>query len=308
MFVKPPYTPLHKNSSKIMPSVEALYHDKELRKRWSNFMISSKKIPVQELQSYFLNLKDRRRMGRVINKKWGVEHLYDKMKHLHLTPKDFRYEKAIGIEIECFSQNQIPSNELPFWVRQTSDGSIRADDGHEVEFRLLCPRDRMESRLHQFCQTLSKYEFKVNRSCGLHIHFDFRNWKGEEVLKTARKLNKWLKTLKELVPTSRRTNSYCRLTVSQHERYRAVNFCSFAEHGSLEVRFHSGTTDFTKIVNWIRLIEAILQKQNKPKNDDCILALMELPLTRDEIHYWVNRHKQLNPRLYTQELAKEERE
>lgn len=308
MFVKAPYTPLRKNSNKVMPSVEALYHDRELRKRWSNFMINRQNTPVSELQQYFANLKQRREVAKANQRQYGTEHLYEKIKQWGLTPKNFKYEKAIGIEIECFSSQEIPKEELPFWVRATNDGSIRADSGNEIEFRILAPREKMESRLYTFCQTLNKYEFKVNRTCGLHVHFDFRGREAEDVKKEARKLTKWLKTLKELVPSSRRTNNYCRLNISSTDRYRAVNICSFSEHGSLEVRFHSGTTDFTKIVNWIRLIEAIFQKKHKPKNEDCIQALMELPLTRDEIHYWINRHKQLNPKLYIQETAKLENE
>ncbi len=310
MIIKAPFTPLNRQSQNgIMPALESLYHDKELRSQWSRYMVSKKKSSKEEVQSFFTNLKQRRQIAKTVNSGYGLQKIYDKIKQWNLDPVQFKYQKAIGVEIESFSTKQIPNNEIPFWVRATGDGSIVPEGGSNgVEWRVLTPRDRMEGRLHSFCKLLHKYDFKVNRSCGMHVHFDFRGWDEENVIKEARKLNKWLKTLKELVPSSRRANSYARLNISRNDRYRAVNVCSFSEHGSLEVRLHSGTTDFTKIVNWIRLIEAIFQKKGKPQNEDCIQALMELPLTREEILYWINRHKELNPKLYNQEASKQESE
>jgi hypothetical protein len=54
-------------------------------------------------------------------------------------------------------------------------------------------------------------------------------------------------------------------------RYRKLNIHSYFRHQTLEVRQHSGTTDPTKITNWVRLMarmfdaaEAATTVRNRP--------------------------------------------
>jgi len=65
------------------------------------------------------------------------------------------------------------------------------------------------------------------------------------------------------------------------------------------VRLHSGTTDYTKIISWIRLIEILSVIKAPSKGVEGISALASIPLCEYEKSYWLKRHQELNPRLYT---------
>jgi hypothetical protein len=119
------------------------------------------------------------------------------------------------------------------------------------------------------------------------------------VLERAKVVDKWLFALRELVPTSRRDgNTYCKFGVTKSDRYRAVNIRSFETHKTLEVRLHSGTVDYTKVLAWVRLCELLLALRRKPKDADCLGTLAQLPLAEHDVAYWRERHRLLNPSLY----------
>lgn len=42
-------------------------------------------------------------------------------------------------------------------------------------------------------------------------------------------------------------------------RYHKVNLSSFWRHHTVEFRHHSGTTDFAKISNWVRLLSRLIE-------------------------------------------------
>jgi hypothetical protein len=183
-----------------------------------------------------------------------------------------------------------------------SDGSIRTasgQNGHEV--RALLDRQTAEPRLHRLCKILSAAGLSVNRSTGLHVHLDARNIPTEaEAVRVARLMDAWIFALRELVPTSRRENSYCKFGVSTRDRYRAVNVMAWSNQRTIEIRLHSGTIDYTKTLAWIRLLETIRAVARKPKAaTSCLATLDQLPLTDYERAYWRGRHQQLNPSLYT---------
>lgn len=217
-----------------------------------------------------------------------------------LSPTEFRYDRAVGLEIECFGPSL--GDKLPVWCREAIDGSLRwHTSGPErsmgIEFRCLISRATLEHKLNRICSLLVNH--KVNKSCGLHVHLDMRGKTLKEVTKIARHYNKWLYALREFLPQSRRdNNAYCKWGVSSRDRYHAVNMCSFERHRTLEIRVHSGTTDFTKIISWIRLLELIAVINKAPKAEG-VAALASLPLVEYERAYWLLRHRELNPGQYT---------
>jgi hypothetical protein len=111
----------------------------------------------------------------------------------------------------------------------------------------------------------------------------------------------WMIALKEFVPESRRNNTdYAALSFSETNRYRAINFTAFRKYKTLEIRLHSGTVDYTKIIAWIRLCELLFVINVKPKaGAEGVAALCQLPLTEYEKSYWLKRHQQLNPGHYS---------
>lgn len=231
--------------------------------------------------------------------------IVQKMRRCHFVPQSFRYEKAIGIEMEGFSVNdqETLANSLPHWVRVVGDGSIRPNTSAEnpAEVKAVFPRSMLEPRLYRLATKLKALGMKCNKSCGLHVHFDMRGRSSSDVLKIAKRVDKWLQALQELVPASRRDQNYCKFGISPSgdDRYRAVNFCAFSKYQTLEVRLHSATFDYAKILSWIRLCELLIALRSNPKDADCLGTLGQLPLMDYELSYWKARHRALNPTQYT---------
>lgn len=231
-----------------------------------------------------------------------------RIKQMDLTPKVFRYNRAISVEIEGFASVgfEAMSQALPIWARTGGDGSIRVPTGrgyqaHEV--KALFPRELMEPRLYKLCSILNSLDFRVNRSCGLHVHVDRRGMSEPEVVKLARRVDKWIDQLIELFPLSRRDNSYCKGGIAVGDRYRRVNVSAFSKYQTLEFRVHSGTCNYTKILMWIRLIELLMAMPKPPKPADTLQTLAQLPLPENDRAYWLRRHREINPHLYNEAPA-----
>lgn len=220
---------------------------------------------------------------------------------MHFTPDTFKYDRAISIEIEgfCALNRDALIEKLPVWASAVDDGSINPPSGkHQHEVKVLFPRGELEPRLFRLCKLLDSMQFGVNSSCGLHVHFDQRGKAFDTVLAKAKIVDRWLYSLRELLPDSRRENRYARFGISQNDRYRAVNVCSFSKHNTLEIRVHSGTCDYQKVIAWIRLCEVLLALNRKPKPGTCIGTLEQLPIAEHDMAYWRARHRALNPRQY----------
>lgn len=228
----------------------------------------------------------------------------ERVKKWDLTPKAFRYNRAIAVEIEGFAPVgaiQL-AKQLPIWARAGTDGSIRVPSsrltGHEI--KALFPRELMEPRLYKLCTMLNSIDFRVNRSCGLHVHIDRRGMSMPEVIKLGRRVDKWIEQLIELFPLSRRDNTYCKGGIAAGDRYRRVNVSAFSKYETLEFRIHSGTCNYTKILMWIRLIELLMAMPKPPKAADTLQTLAQLPLPENDRAYWLRRHREINPHLYNE--------
>lgn len=231
-----------------------------------------------------------------------------RVKKMDLNPKVFRYNRAISVEIEGFASVgfEAMSQALPIWARTGGDGSIRVPTGRRYqahEVKALFPRELMEPRLYRLCSILNALDFRVNRSCGLHVHVDRRGMSEPEVVKLARRVDKWIDQLIELFPLSRRDNSYCKGGIAMGDRYRRVNVSAFSKYQTLEFRIHSGTCNYTKILMWIRLIELLMAMPKPPKPADTLQTLAQLPLPENDRAYWLRRHREINPHLYNEAPA-----
>lgn len=118
---------------------------------------------------------------------------------------------------------------------------------------------------------------KVNDSCGFHVHMDAASFN----LDTWKNLALTYKHLEHLIdafmPRTRRNNTYCKTLsgvsderiksvrtidglreVFNNDRYHKVNFEAYSRHRTVEFRQHSGTTNFTKMENWIRFLNGLI--------------------------------------------------
>lgn len=210
-------------------------------------------------------------------------------------------DKHISVEIECilpgtkaiFIKN-IASLGLRKNVCYKDDGSIKMDcpdcagdldmnkdeeascsecnsqyDYQSVEVVLTAPRSQIFGVLMAVCGVLKQSRAVINKTCGLHVHFDMRNQDEVSVNKLSKKLARYVTNLKKVLPSSRRNNSFIKTdlaTISSQNRYAFINASSYRKHRTIEIRGHSGTIDATKIINWILLLELLINSGRADKN------------------------------------------
>jgi hypothetical protein len=114
------------------------------------------------------------------------------------------------------------------------------------------------------CEVLNKEDAVINKSCGMHVHIDCRNRDAEKVyqnlfssqnvllrMNPKSRIEKWAKKNDE------RDFKIASNGHSRDDRYYAINAMAFQKYGSIEIRVHSGTVDYTKITNWVSLLVSI---------------------------------------------------
>lgn len=209
--------------------------------------------------------------------------------------KDFDknpFKNTCGIEIECLNSNlnnkQFEYNDLrKYGFNQLSDGSL---DNGGVEFSSNAFNgDLFLNKVNAFCKELNNRKYKVNQSCGMHVHI--------KIIKTTDYLKKIFLFYSKfedyffnMLPQSRQNNHYCyrinmiydainkdffnidkmldfekklyecqnyrRIRQLEEEKYNNkrycwINFHSIFYRGTLEIRNHNGTIDANKINNWV---------------------------------------------------------
>jgi len=187
----------------------------------------------------------------------------------------------------------VPSERAPagFW-KVTSDSSIRCPAGRPncQKVEIVSPvltGGRGLSELHHVLQVIKSLSPAVNRSMGVHVHIGLRNFSFEGIKKICQQFVKHEDTFDQIVPPSRRGNGnqYAKsnrlapqlATLSNKEanlkiarcrdvkelcrtmcpdRYYKLNLQAYHKHGTMEFRQHSGSTAYTKLGYWVRLLVA----------------------------------------------------
>ena len=247
-------------------------HIKRLRER--------RKEDTRSSHSYSDHIDTLKYIGTCVNVKPNsvlLAHKANVSKICYASKRPMTDEHHIGIEIETMLPNRNDSAwnnlanalieaKLERNVQIKSDGSISEIDGYrEVELAIVAPISQYEITLKQVCIILDQLGARVNKSCGLHVHLDARHRIAPQMLE---RLIKAQNLLFKIVPESRRVNTFCKKTAtrtrltSNVNRYHAVNGPNaYQKFRTIEVRLHSGTIDFEKINNWIRLLHTIINAE-----------------------------------------------
>lgn len=181
-------------------------------------------------------------------------------------------------------------------IKNDSSIEVPDDSYFAIEITVLT-RLSDSSNLERACKLLNRIGAKVNKSCGLHIHIDARHLTSDQVKASGRRFARALPVLLSMVPQSRRDNHFCRPSVStlKGSRYHAVNLTAFSKYKTIEVRLHSSTTDFSKIMLWTRLLLAI-HTSNLSKNCATINELCEyVSIDENLVEYISQRTALFNP-------------
>lgn len=194
----------------------------------------------------------------------------------------------------------------------------------------------MTRQLKIVCKVLDQIGAKVDRTCGLHVHHHIDDFTVANVKNIYKLYEKHQLAIEAILPKSRRgamNPRYCKgidravmrrvlysdtiQEISRSlDRYYTINMQSYVKYGTVEFRQHSGTIDFTKIMNWIKITQAIVatakrKKDIKPLSESAkksawtreIAMIKELGLSETEQSaYFIDRKqafKELNKQAYS---------
>lgn len=237
---------------------------------------------------------------------------------------------TIGVEIECYNidknmiiaaldrrgikaiatgYNHTDSKEH---YKLGNDGSIDGNNTCEVVSPIL----RSLSSLKEVCEVINEAGAKVNKSCGLHVHFGASKFTLEQWQRICLNYAAIEPVIDSFMAPSRRegNNTYCGSTIrsantlrgeiaggyihSIHDiqqcygtRYKKLNVIAYNTHKTVEFRQHQGTTDFVKISNWVDFLTRFLDWSLK--HDELISAstIDELPFLTEKLRRFYNGRK-----------------
>jgi len=199
--------------------------------------------------------------------------------------------RTFGIEIECFIPRARSIDSFIEICREeglegvtyegythritrgwkiVTDVSICAGAGHrgiEVVSPILKGVDGL-NQVQAMCRALNRVNANVNKSCGLHVHHDAQDFASKHFDNIKEMYRRMEPELDKMMPASRRgtrveyVGSCIGVTNEtwEYTRYRKLNLCSYARQGTIEFRHHSGTVDAEKIVAWVHITQAIMER------------------------------------------------
>lgn len=222
--------------------------------------------------------------------------------------KEIKIPWMVGIELEAVNGDpNILRDKLDIKIGLEHDGSLEGRSPVEI---ILPPasNDKLEMLVRHTAKISRNAGYKVNKTCGMHVHFDMtkernnaqllfrmlstyyalepvifemlpksrrnnkyalplRNWFGEaKMLELTRKPLPPMEVLEMLWYKSRNLNEMqvfkggfrAGIHDMNPSRYHGFNLHAFFSKGTLEMRYHHGTLNKTKIMNWINLHLMIL--------------------------------------------------
>jgi hypothetical protein len=204
---------------------------------------------------------------------------WDQSDYSHLNPSYTKIgsTRKYGIELETYSCNE--------WSRLNGNTVFGAKHDPSIEgMEFISPifyGDHSFEDIQDLCDYAKLNKWKVNSSCGYHLHIDVskENWQSLQKIALAYYLTYSAWTY--FVTDNRVTNNFCGrnyynsteiLNIASQsdwdyfagkcDRFEFINWRAFFVHGSVEVRLHEGTLDYEAICNWVsihtRFIDHIL--------------------------------------------------
>ncbi len=185
-----------------------------------------------------------------------------------------RILRLLGFEV----RNEAYNHETRTWWKIVPDGSVTG--GFEVVSPILRGTEGLEA-LKTLIIGLDDAGGRIDRRCGLHVHFDGRDLALDDLRSIISRYAQYEAEIDAFMPPSRRgdENQYCRsmrgvaqrsafqqarnvsqLIQAQPDRYFKVNLKPYLTQGSIEFRQHSGTLNAMKIHNWISFLDGFVSE------------------------------------------------
>lgn len=221
--------------------------------------------------------------------------------------KKNKFRNYCGVEIECIkdeNESFFDENDLrEYSFSQGRDYSL-SDGG--IEFKSQPSQgDELLKIMKRFTDELNNKKYYIDKTCGLHAHLEVPIKLGlikkmyifyskyEELffkmLPKSRQKSKYcekfrrfdeydwedvsrIRTLDDFKKLYYETNFYQSRTRKKYadKRYCWMNFHSLFYRGTIEVRAHSGTIEYEKIINWLLIHLSIINFLDKTKIEEII--------------------------------------
>lgn len=199
-----------------------------------------------------------------------------KLRECFVEKKPTTNDRYIGVEIEFISKGDkyaiaklLAEKNLQKFVCLANDGSLRkeGDYKHMHELKVCVKETEYHEVIKGVTECINAVGSKVNRRCGLHVHFDMRDRNRDIVYSN---LVKAQDVLFDMNPRNRKDGdgdqAYSRpcttadFSDASGERYMGINVAAYGKHKTFEIRIHSGTINDVKINNWIKLLLSVVNK------------------------------------------------
>jgi hypothetical protein len=217
--------------------------------------------------------------------------------------------RAAGINIEIENYNH---NTASNW-KVVTDGSLNGENAWELVSPVLEGLEGMRE-LEKVCEVLCDNGVKINKSCGLHIHFDATNITANHLKNLIVNYGNFETVIDSFLPESRRgnNNTYCKsvrnleaqigsattirgMASAIGSRYYKLNLQSYLRHQTIEFRQHSGTVEYQKISNWILFLHNLVEYSATKRIDQTEATMESLKKFNqvEIINYIITRQNQL---------------
>ena len=248
--------------------------------------------------------------------------------HSATAAPDYTFNRKFGIEIEAYNcSRERLARELreagievmvesynhttrPHW-KLVTDSSISGNDTFELVSPILVGEAGLRE-LEKVCWILDLSDVKVNGSCGLHVHIDDAGFSLETWRNLSMRYRHLEPDIDRIFLFFCRDNYYCKglgyvsdemirsaRTVDELKnrignRYHKVNLEAYSRHKTVEFRQHSGTTNFTKMRNWVLFLHKLVTFATRGQVP-AATALRNIPFLDDEQKlYYKLRTKKLS--------------
>jgi hypothetical protein len=216
-------------------------------------------------------------------------------------------DKYIGIEIEFACKQSIEQvcnvlfeHGLAKYVHVHRDGSIKIDNDHphQIEIGVLCRQVEVEEIVSRLCDALNrKLNVMINASCGLHVHLDMRK---RDYKKSYANLINMQNILYAMVPANRATNEYSvpmkhktfddslGTARERNAHYDGISAGAYNKHKTIEVRMHCGSSQASKIINWVKLLASVVDADGITQSYQTIKDAQSILKVSDDLCNYVN--------------------
>lgn len=216
--------------------------------------------------------------------------------------------RAAGIAVEVETYNHTTRRH---W-KVVTDGSLSGQNSFELVSPILEGQAGLEE-LKTVCRVLKQQRAYINRSCGLHVHFDAANFGLAQTKNLLVNYARYEGIIDSFMPASRRgsTNTYCGSLTHRVERidaatsmnqlvnsvmsnrYQKVNLQSYNRYKTIEFRQHSGTIEFEKISNWVLFLHNLVEYSRTSRVETATMASLEQIQQPEIFTFYHNRQSEL---------------